>query len=360
MASWSRAGSDEEDVVSEIIDESATRPALGPFDDLPDRADLARMYELMLTTTLADNAAREETKAGRLQAAFYPVRGLEGVCAAMSVALRSDDQLVSTYRNLGDALAKRVSLRSIIAELYGRVDGTSKGKGGGMHLHDTSVGFMTTTGIVGSGLPIASGLALGAQLDEDDRIVVVTFGDGATSIGAFHEAMNLAALWRLPLVFLCQNNRWGEHTPIAEYAANTDLAARAASYGMTACTVDGFDPIETWRVLRGAAAAVRSGDGPVFIEAITYRLTGHTGTADYSYVPANELAAALGRDPAPTFRDWLRKNGLFTEDDLLAIERRAQDVVADAFSFAQASPLPDRDARYTDVFANDSAAGDVS
>lgn len=350
----------EEDVVSEMITQRAPGSADPPQDDLPGRAELARMYELMLTTTLADDKAREETKAGRLQAAFYPVRGLEGVCAAMSAALRNDDQLVSTYRNLGDALAKDVSLRAIIAELYGRVDGTSKGKGGGMHLHDTSVGFMTTTGIVGSGLPIAAGLALGAQLDEDDRTVVVTFGDGATSIGAFHEAMNLAALWRLPLVFLCQNNQWGEHTPIAEYAANTDLAARAASYGMTALKVDGFDPIQTWRVLRRAIAAVRGGDGPVFIEAVTYRLTGHTATSDFSYVPADELAAALRRDPAPAFRAWLRENGLFTEDELDAIERHAEDVVTDAFTFAQDSPLPGPEALHIDVFATDSVAGGAS
>ena len=325
--------------------------------DLPGRDSLATMYELMPTTTLADNKAREETKAGRLQAAFYPVRGLEGVCAAMSAAFRVDDQLVSTYRNLGDALAKGVSLRSIMAELYGRVDGTSKGKGGAMHLHDTAVGFMTTTGVVGSGLPIAAGLALGAQLDDDDRVVVVTFGDGATSIGAFHEAMNIAALWNLPMIFLCQNNQWGEHTPIAEYAGNTDLAARAASYGMTAEKVDGFDPIATWRVLRAVAGAARRGEGPIFVEAITYRLTGHTGTSDFSYVPAEELAAAQLRDPAPAFRKWLRDNDVFTEDELLAIEGHAEDVVADAFSFAQDSPLPDPEALYTDVFAPDYAAG---
>jgi TPP-dependent pyruvate/acetoin dehydrogenase alpha subunit len=341
----------------EVIVQSAARIADARPDDVPGRADRARMYELMLTTTLADNKAREETKAGRLQAAFYPVRGLEGVCAAISAAFRRDDQLVSSYRNLGDALAKGVSLRAIMAELYGRVDGTSKGKGGAMHLHDTSVGFMTTTGVVGSGLPIAAGLALGAQLDEDDRVVVVTFGDGATSIGAFHEAVNIAALWHLPLIFVCQNNQWGEHTPIAEYAGSTDLSARAASYGMTALKVDGFDPVETWRVLRGAAAAARAGEGPVFIEAITYRLTGHTGTADFSYVPADELAAAMLRDPAPCFRTWLRETDVFSEEELGAIERRAEDVVADAFRFAQASPLPGPEALYTDVFAVDPAVG---
>lgn len=317
------------------------------------RADLERMYELMLTTQLADDRAREETKAGRLQAAFYPVRGLEAVCAALGAALRPDDHLVSTYRNLGDALAKGTSLRTILAELYGRIGGMSKGKGGAMHLHDTSVGFMTTTGIVGSGLPIAVGLGVGAQLDGSDRVVVVTFGDGATSIGAAHEAFNLAALWKLPVLFLCQNNQWGEHTPIAEYAGSTDLRARAEAYGMTAHRVDGFDVFATLTCLQDAIATLRAGAGPVFVEAMTYRLTGHTGTADFSYVPADELAAAMARDPAPTFRAWLTGAGGLTEAEVAAVEQRAADAVADAFAFAQASPLPGPEELYTDVFATD-------
>ena len=318
-----------------------------------DRAALARMYELMLVTKLADDTAREEAKAGRLQAAFYPVRGLEAVCAALGEALRQDDQLVSTYRNLGDALAKGMPLPLIMAELYGRIDGVSKGKGGAMHLHHTPSGFMTTTGIVGSGLPIALGLGLGAQLDGSDRVVVVTFGDGATSIGAAHEAFNLAVLWKLPILFLCQNNQWGEHTPIADYAGSTDLRGRAASYGMAAHRVDGFDVFATLRCLRDAIATIRSGEGPVFVEAMTYRLTGHTGTADFSYVPTEELAAAMQRDPAPTFRTWLVNHCHLTEAEGTAVERRAEDAVAHAFTFAQKSPLPEADELYTDVFATD-------
>ncbi len=325
---------------------------------IPDSEALERMYRLMLTTTLADNKAREETKAGRLQAAFYPVRGMEAVCAAIGEALRPKDQVVSTYRNLGDALAKGVSLRAIMAELYGRVDGTSKGKGGAMHLHDASVGFMMTTGIVGSGLPIAAGLAVAAQLDKSDRVILVTFGDGATSIGASHEALNLAALWQLPLIFLCQNNQWGEHTPIAEYAGSTDLAGRAASYGMTATRVDGFDPIETFRVIRTATELARAGGGPVFIEAMTYRLTGHTGTADFSYVPTEQLEAAYLRDPAPTFRKWAIDQGHLTESQARDVEARAVSEVDDAFAFAQNSPSPQQKDLYTDVFSDDTVIGE--
>jgi len=317
---------------------------------------LERMYEVMRTVTVADERARAEARAGRMPAAFYPVRGLEGVCAALGAVLTPDDQLVSTYRNLGDTVAKGVPLRAIIAELHGRVAGTSKGKAGTMHMHHDPSGLMATTGIVGSGLPIAAGLALAVRLDAGadvpGRAVAVTFGDGATSIGAYHEAMNLAALWRLPLVFVCQNNGWAEHTPLTAYAPDGDLAARAAAYSMTAVAVDGFDPIETWRVLGEAVQRARDGEGPTFVECRTYRLVGHTSSADYSYMPKSELEAALARDPAPTFRSWLVESGQLTESRLDEIDKAVDAAVDDAFEFAQAAPWPEPSAIYDDVFAD--------
>lgn len=324
-----------------------------------DRAELditalTRMYTLMLTTAMADQKSVAESKAGRLQAAFYPVRGMEAVCAALGEVLTPQDRLVSTYRNLGDALAKGASLRSIMAELYGRRAGLSRGKGGPMHLQDPAIGFAATTGIVGSGLPIAVGLAMAAQLDDDGSATVVTFGDGATSIGAFHEAMNFAGLWQLPLVFVCQNNQWGEHTPIARYAANTDLASRAQAYSITAQTVDGFDPMASLDALAAAVARARAGEGPTFLEFRHYRLTGHTGTADFSYVPDDELKAAMLRDPAPSFRAWLLGEGHLDEQQLVEIEDRAQQVVDDAFAYAAGCEMPAASDVYTDVFADDS------
>jgi len=321
----------------------------------PPAAVLGTMYRLMSLTTAASDRAAAEVRAGRLASAFYPVRGLEGVCAALGAAVEPADQLVSTYRSLGDALAKGASLRGILAEVYGRADGLCGGKGGPMHLHDTAVGFMTSTGIVGSGLPIAVGLGVAAQLDGAPRAVVVTFGDGATSIGAFHEAMNLAGLWQVPVVFVCQNNQWGEHTPIAEYAASSDLAGRAGAYGMETVKVDGFDPVATWRVLSEALTRARAGGGPTFVECVTYRLTGHSGSADYSYMPKDELDAALARDPAPCFRRWLLAEKLFSEEDLAAMDAEVAAEVDDAFAFAEASPLPNPDQRYTDVFADSKA-----
>lgn len=322
--------------------------------DLPDTESLTRMYTLMLTTAMADEKSVSESKAGRLQAAFYPVRGMEAVCAALGEVLTPRDRLISTYRNLGDALAKGATLRSIMAELYGRRAGLSRGKGGPMHLQDPAVGFTATTGIVGSGLPIAVGLAMAAQLDDNGTATVVTFGDGATSIGAFHEAMNFAGLWQLPLVFVCQNNQWGEHTPIARYAANTDLAGRAAAYSIRTRKVDGFDPMAALDALAEAVATARGGDGPTFLEFVHYRLTGHTGTADFSYVPEDELKAALKRDPAPTFRAWLLAQGHLTEQQLVQIEKRALEIVDDAFAYAAGCELPAASDLYTDVFADDS------
>jgi pyruvate dehydrogenase E1 component alpha subunit len=312
------------------------------------------MYRVMWTITLTDERAREEVRAGRLKSAFYPVRGLEGSCAGAGAALRRDDQLVSTYRNLGDAVACGMSLRSIVAEIYGRAEGCSGGKGGPMHLHDSARGFMATTGVVGSGLPIASGLALAAQLEASDRVVMVTFGDGATSIGAFHEAANLAALWRLPLIFLCQNNQWAEHTPIADYAGSTRLSDRARSYGLTAERVDGFDPIAVWRSVSQAAERARGGDGPTFLESVSYRLTGHSGSADYSYVPKSELEAAMARDPAPTFRAMLLADGYATPIELEDLEARVRAEVTEAYEFALAGTDPAETEVLADVFAHDS------
>jgi acetoin:2,6-dichlorophenolindophenol oxidoreductase subunit alpha len=324
-----------------------------------DKEALERMYALMLSTALADQRAAAESKAGRLMAAFYPVRGMEAVCAALGETVLPGDKMISTYRNLGDALAKKMPLRSIMAELYGKVEGCSRGRGGPMHLHDQEVNFTATTGIVGSGMQIAAGLGIAEQLSGRGNAVIVTFGDGATSIGAFHEGMNFVALWRLPVVIVCQNNQWGEHTPIKEYTAAPDLAARAASYGMPAQAVDGFDPMACIQVLDRALARARAGEGPTFLEFKHYRLTGHTGTADFSYIPKDELAAAMKRDPAPTFRRWLLENGHLSEQEISDVEDRAQAAVEDAFQYAARGTDPDQASIYDGVFLDDSFARSV-
>jgi pyruvate dehydrogenase E1 component alpha subunit len=195
---------------------------------------------------------------------------------------------------------------------------------------------------------------MATQLEGRSSAVVTTFGDGATSIGAFHEAMNFAGLWQLPVVFICQNNQWGEHTRIADYAANTDLAGRAAAYSVPSEKIDGFDPIASRDAIERAVDRARRNEGPTFLEFIHYRLTGHTGTADFSYVPEHELKAAMERDPAPSFRKWLLTEGLMTQAQVDAIETDAVAIVEDAFQYAESCELPDPDELYTDVFADDS------
>jgi TPP-dependent pyruvate/acetoin dehydrogenase alpha subunit len=311
---------------------------------------LERMYRIMVTIAAADARAHAEASSGALKAAYYPVQGLEAVCAAMGVATDASDALVSTYRNLGDAIAKGVSLRSIIGEFYGRVGGTSKGKGGPMHLVDRANGLMATSGIVGGGLPIAVGLALGASLDGDGRIAVATFGDGATSIGAFHESLNLASLWKLPIVFICQNNGWGEHTALRDYSPIDVLAQRAGAYGMRSVTVDGFDAPATLTAINDAVAHARSGAGPTLVECITYRLTPHVATAEMSYMPDQELAAARQRAHIATFRQWLADGGIVSPARLDQLEAEAAEAVDDAFDFALADAPPPAHEMFTDVY----------
>jgi TPP-dependent pyruvate/acetoin dehydrogenase alpha subunit len=317
----------------------------------PDTATLKRLYEIMATISATDRRAAEEARAGGLKAAFYPVRGLEAVCGAIGVCVNNRDYLVSTYRNLGDAIAKGVPVPAIIAEFYGRVSGTSKGQGGPMHLVDSGHGLMATSGIVGGGLPIASGLGLAAKLDGEGQVVIATFGDGATSIGAFHESLNLAALWSLPVVFVCQNNQWGEHTSIREYSPIPTMVQRAAAFGMHSASVDGFDAVATLRAVDDAVAYARSGSGPVFLECVTYRLTGHVATADMAYMPQEELDAATERDPVPNFRRWLFTEEICSEEELDALDHEAAEVVDAAFFSATSGIAPDPEDLFDDVFA---------
>jgi TPP-dependent pyruvate/acetoin dehydrogenase alpha subunit len=181
--------------------------------------------------------------AGEIMFQYYPCGGQEAISAGVGAALRSDDFVATTYRGIHDIVAKGTPLDAIFAELYGRLAGTCKGKGGPMHLSDPASGLMITTGIVGAGLPIANGLALAEQLRKTDRLCVCNFGDGATSIGAFHEALNLAAVWKLPVIFVCQNNQYAEYTALAEYTLTQDFSKRAAAYGMPGVRVDGTDPV---------------------------------------------------------------------------------------------------------------------
>jgi TPP-dependent pyruvate/acetoin dehydrogenase alpha subunit len=309
------------------------------------------IYKKMATIRIAEDRIIRGLSSGEFAHSYYPVRGHEAISATLGEVLRPDDYLSATYRCFADIVAKGTPLREIIAEQEGKSTGTSKGKGGPMHVSDPRSGLMVTTGIVGGGIPIAVGLALAAQLEGSDRVAVASFGDGATSIGATHEAMNLAAVWRLPVIMLCQNNMWGEHTALGEYTLTERLSDRAGGYGMTGVTVDGTSPEALYPVLSDAVSRARAGGGPTFVEARTYRILGHTFGADQSYQPVDELDRARAAEPVGAFRDRLVELGFADKKQLDSIDSTVTSEVEEAFAFAASSPAPGRDELLVDVFA---------
>ena len=291
---------------------------------------------------------------GEFDFTFYPVRGQEAIAGCIGESLRPDDYLNITYRGFHNAVGKGTPLREVLAEMMGKATGTSKGKGGPMHLSDPNSGLMVTTGIVGGGAPIAVGLGLAAKLDGDDRVSVCTFGDGATSIGALHEAMNMAAVWELPVVFVCENNGWGEHTSLEDYTKTRRLSDRAAGYGMIGVSVDGTDPVALFPAIEAAVERARSGGGPTFVEAVTRRFYGHSFGSAQPYRPAAELAEAQAIDAVGSFRQWLLDNRVADETSLQTLDKEVADSIEDAIAFGVSSPSPSSNELLIDVFANES------
>jgi TPP-dependent pyruvate/acetoin dehydrogenase alpha subunit len=220
---------------------------------------------------------------------------------------------------------------------------------------ESATGLMVTTGIVGSGLPIANGLAWSSQLRGTDRVTVVNFGDGASNIGALHEALNMAAVWPLPVVFVCQNNRCGEHTRYEWATSVPQVALRAGAHGIPGVTVDGHDPVAVYRAAAAAIARARAGAGPTLLEAVTYRVWGHSHGDDMRYTPPEERRAAMDADPTICYRSWLLDHGHVEEDELAAIEAQVDAAIGDALSFALERPPPALEELHTDGFEAEAA-----
>lgn len=324
---------------------------MGQDKDAPDGVGLdtlKEIYRRAMRVFKTDERFRQLLISGKIRLVYYPVRGQEVLSAAMMTALRADDYLVTTYRGVHDQVAKGVPLNSLWAEFTGKATGTCKGKGGPMHITDPASGVMVTTGIVGAGLPIANGLAMASQESGDCRVTVVCFGDGATNIGAFHEALNLASLWKLPVIFLCQNNRYAEHTAFADGTSAKQIIDRAPGYSMAACKVNGNDPEEMYRAARAAVDRARAGEGPTLIEAMTYRMLGHTFGADFSYVPQALQDEAKANDPIPLFREALIAKGVATAD-IDQVEAAIDAELDAAVEFALSSPYPSLDELRIDI-----------
>ncbi len=316
-----------------------------------DTATRLGMYENMYRIFKTDTAIRNLIMTGKASIIYYSPRGQEGIPAGVSAALDDDDYITTTYRGMHDTIAKGAPLREVVSEIIGRSGGTSKGKGGIMHLSDPRYGVMATSGIVGGGVPIANGLALRSQMTASSRVTVSYFGDGATNIGAFHESLNMAAVWKLPVIFICQNNEYGEFTPRMESMNVARISTRADSYGMPGVTVNGNDPDLMYEAAKVAVERARAGKGPTLIEAMTYRFMGHVFGADgMDYMPVAERQAAEAADPVPHYRQRLIDEGVADETVIAAVEAKSDSEVNDAVEFALKSPPPVADETYTDVY----------
>ena len=242
----------------------------------------------------------------------------------------------------------------LIAEIAGRTTGTCKGKGGSMHITHPDSGVMVTTGVVGSGLPIANGLALSSQNRKDGRVTIVCFGDGASNIGAFHEAMNMAELFKLPVIFLCQNNHYGEHTAFADHTKGENIVCRAQSYGMKGVRIDGNDSEVMYNTVKEAADRARAGEGPTLIEAMCYRMMGHFFGADFSYMPKEHIEEMKAADPLPRVRQAMLDHQ-YSEAELEEIVAQVDAEIDEAVKFALESPLADPKEIKIDVFEEEIA-----
>jgi pyruvate dehydrogenase E1 component alpha subunit len=282
--------------------------------------------------------------------------GEEATIVGSERALRDDDYLVSTYRSHGDALARGTPPGQVMAELFGRVDGCSKGHGGSMHMFDAARRFMGGYGIVGGNLPIAAGIALACEQRGSEEVTLCTFGDGASNQGTFGETLNLAALWRLPVVFMVVNNQFGMGTSLSRHSAVTDLQRKGESLGVPGMRCDGMNILDTHAVVSEALARVREDRRPLLVEAVTYRFRGHSMADPEDYRSKEEVTQWRERDPIPAFGGLLEREGILTAEQLEQIDRDAARRVEEAVTFAESSPFPDPDTLYDDVYVLDKQA----
>jgi acetoin:2,6-dichlorophenolindophenol oxidoreductase subunit alpha len=325
---------------------------------VPDDAVSGQPRELLvgLLTTMtrimvADQRIRDGIARGELLASYWPCAGQEAVAAGVGASLAPTDWMVTTYRGLHDQLAKGVPLEPILAEMAGRATGCCGGKGGTMHVTDPEHGLMLSTGIVGAGIPVAVGLALAARMRGEDRVVTVSFGDGAVNTGAFHEGVNLAAVWELPVVLVCQNNGYGEMTPIEHVQRVTRVSDRVAGYGVPGVTVDGNDPVAVHAAAAEAVARARAGGGPTLVECVTYRLWGHYFGDPMAYIPPEQLEAARANHPVTRFRGRLVAAGVLDEAAADVVDAEAVAEVEAAWRGAMEAPAASPRSALTDVYA---------
>ena len=313
----------------------------------PDR--LPEAYRQMLVIRKFEETIRSLYQQGKIRGSFHPCVGQEATAVGGCWAIRRDDWLTCTYRGHGQALAKGLDVKAAMAEMLGRATGCSKGKGGSMHFTDVSAGLLGANAIVAAGIPHAAGAALAAKLRGQPRVALTYFGEGAVNQGVFHETLNLAAVWQLPLILLCENNLYSEMTPIHETSSVTEMTRRGEAYGIPSARIDGNDVEAVYACVEEAAARARAGGGPTFIEAMTYRLWGHMMGDPEVYRSKDEVAQARLAEPIVRLGQRLTELG-HTAAELAQLEAEAADIVAEALQFAEASPLPEAESALEEVF----------
>ena len=310
--------------------------AIRTYEPATLRAALKKMYLIRRF----EEGAEDSYMRGMIHGTMHLCIGQEASAVASCLELSDADKITSTHRGHGHCIAKGAEVRRMFAEFFGREDGYCHGRGGSMHIADVSKGNLGANGIVGGGLPIAVGAALAAKRLGRDDVTLCFFGDGANNEGAFHEALNMASIWKLPVIFVCENNKYGMSTSTERSTAVKRISERAAAYAMPGVTVDGNDFSAVAEVMHAAIARARSGEGPSLVESLTYRWRGHSKSDRNRYRTKDEIDAWVARDPIERFRGELIAHGVLTEDAATALLAEAEAEVAEGIEFAKASPVP--------------------
>ncbi len=311
------------------------------------------MLRSMQTIRRFEERASDDYRSGAIYGVVHCYIGEEAVAVGVCSALNRDDQIISTHRGHGHCLAKGADMKRMMAELYGRQSGYCKGKGGSMHIADFSIGMLGANGIVAGGIPIVTGAGLAAQLEGKGRVAVSFFGDGASNAGPFHESINIAAKWKLPMLYVCENNLYAAGTAAADTLALDDVAARAAGYGIPGVVVDGNDVLAVYEAAEAAVSRARGGEGPTIIECKTYRWRGHTeriGGEDPR--PKGEIEAWRQKDPIQRLATGLREQERLNDETWQKMDDEILAAVEQAVRFSADSPFPDPEAAVEDVFAD--------
>ena len=313
---------------------------------------LLDMYERMVRIRKFEEKASELFAQAKLPGFIHTYIGEEASGVGVCSALRDDDYITSTHRGHGNVIAKGGDPKYMMAELFGKETGYCKGKGGSMHIADTDKGILGANGIVGAGLPIATGAALSIKLRGTDQVAVCFFGDGASNQGTFHESINMGSLWKLPIVYVCENNQYGEFTSQKRHQVITDISQRATAYGIPGVTVDGMDVLAVYEAATEAIKRAREGNGPTLLETKTYRFHGHFEGDPQLYRSKEEVEEWMKKDPIPKFEKQLIDNKVSTTEELKAIQDKIQKEIDDAVRFAEESPYPAEIETVQDIYTD--------